>query len=117
MQPPSPVAQRLRTVRRRVSVGVIAAFVAAWLAVAILGKGGTASTAKASGSSGSSTPTQSQSEDNGQFDDGSGTLSDGASGQSDQGSASGQSDQGSAAGQSDQGGASSQPGPVTTGQS
>ena len=44
MQPPaSPVTQRMRHVRRRVTTGVLATFVAAWLAVAALGKGGSAS--------------------------------------------------------------------------
>jgi hypothetical protein len=39
-QPPdAPITQRLRIVRRRVAAAVLATFVAAWLAVAALGKG------------------------------------------------------------------------------
>jgi hypothetical protein len=39
-QPPSAISERLRAIRRRVTVGVLATFVAAWLAVAALGKTG-----------------------------------------------------------------------------
>lgn len=58
--PPSPVKQRLRTVRRRITTGVLATFATAWLAVAAFGKGGTSeTTSTTSSSSGSSTTTQS----------------------------------------------------------
>ena len=42
MQQPSdaPISRRLRTIRRRIAVAVLATFIAAWLAVAALGKGG-----------------------------------------------------------------------------
>jgi hypothetical protein len=39
-QPPSAISERLRAIRRRVTVGVLATFVAAWLAVAAFGKTG-----------------------------------------------------------------------------
>ena len=42
--PHSPVNERLRIVRRRITAAVLATFVAAWLAVAALGKGGATST-------------------------------------------------------------------------
>ena len=87
--PDAPIDQRLRTVRRRITAGVLATFVAAWVAVAALGKGGASSTTAAA------------------------TTSSGTSSQNDDGSsaASPQS--------SDDSGASpsSQPGPVTTSQS
>jgi hypothetical protein len=57
-RPTSPHSQRLRTVRRRVAAGVLATFVAAWLAVAALGKGG-GSTAAASSTTSSGTQSQS----------------------------------------------------------
>ena len=42
MQQPSdaPISRRLRTIRRRIAAAVLATFIAAWLAVAALGKGG-----------------------------------------------------------------------------
>jgi hypothetical protein len=43
-----PVARRLRVVRRRITAATLATFVAAWLAVAALGKGGSTSTAATS---------------------------------------------------------------------
>jgi hypothetical protein len=102
MQPPaSPVKQRLRTTRRRVTVAVLATFVAAWVAVAALGKGGaTSSTATTTPSStGSSTSTQS--------DDGSASSTQSSSGSS----GSGSSSDGGSSSQSTRGA------PVTTSQS
>ena len=65
MHPPdTPAKQRLRTVRRRVTTGVLATFVAAWVAVAALGKGGgTSSTPTTTPSSSSSTPSDSGASD------------------------------------------------------
>ena len=89
-QPPdAPIDQRLRTVRRRITAGVLATFVAAWLAVAAVGKGGESST---------TAPTTTSSGTSSQGDDGSNA----ASPQSRDDSGSSQS---------------SQPGPVTTSQS
>jgi hypothetical protein len=73
--PPSPVSERLRTIRRRVTVGVLATFVAAWLAVAALGKGagGTSSTptpAPTSTAAPDSTPAPSAADPFDQPDDG-----------------------------------------------
>jgi hypothetical protein len=102
--PDPPVQQRLRLVRRRIAAGVLATFVAAWLAVAALGKGGSTSTATTSGSS--ATGTSSQSDDGAsapQSGDDSGT--DGSSGGFDSGPS------------QSQGQSSDQGGPVTTGQS
>jgi hypothetical protein len=66
-QPPdAPITQRLRTVRRRITAAVLATFVAAWLAVAALGKGGDSSTTAATPSS-SSTGTSSQGDDSSNF--------------------------------------------------
>ena len=62
--PESPVKQRVRLVRRRITAAVLATFIAAWLAVAALGKGGATSTAATSGAPGTGTSSQS--------DDGSG---------------------------------------------
>jgi hypothetical protein len=53
-RPTSPTSQRLRTLRRRVAAGALATFVAAWLAVAALGKGGSSSAAAAGPSSSAS---------------------------------------------------------------
>ena len=62
-QPPdSPVNQRVRTVRRRITAAVLATFVTAWLAVAALGKGGAASTTSTT-SAAPSTGTSSQRDD------------------------------------------------------
>jgi phage tail tape-measure protein len=61
-RPTSPHSQRLRTLRRRVAAGVLATFVAAWLAVAALGKGGGSTAAASSTTSSESTGTQTQSE-------------------------------------------------------
>jgi uncharacterized membrane protein len=95
-----PVARRLRVVRRRITVATLATFLAAWLAVAALGKGGSTSTAATSPS-----PTTGSSS---QTDEGASSAqsSDGASGGSDWGS----SDSGSSQ-------SNSQAGPVTTSQS
>ena len=62
-RPTSPNSQRLRTLRRRVAAGVLATFVAAWLAVAALGKGGSSTAAETSTTPSGSTGTQSQSDD------------------------------------------------------
>ena len=72
-RPPNPARQRLRTLRRRVGAGVIATFVAAWLAVAALGKGGGSNTAAASPTPSDRSGTQSAPDDGGpgSFDDGS----------------------------------------------
>ena len=59
----SPNSLRLRTLRRRVAAGVLATFVAAWLAVAALGKGGSSTAAATSKTPSGSTGTQSQSDD------------------------------------------------------
>ena len=62
-QPPdSPVNQRVRTVRRRITAAVLATFVTAWLAVAALGKGGATSTTSTT-SAAPSTGTSSQRDD------------------------------------------------------
>jgi hypothetical protein len=54
-QPPdSPIHQRLRTVRRRITAAVLATFVAAWLAVAALGKSGATTTTSAAPATGTS---------------------------------------------------------------
>jgi hypothetical protein len=65
MQQPSdaPISQRLRTIRRRVAATVLATFIAAWLAVAALGKGGATTSTPAAGSSQPSTATSGQSDD------------------------------------------------------
>jgi hypothetical protein len=102
-----PVARRLRVVRRRITAAVLATFVAAWLAVAALGKSGSPSTAASpapttgtsSQSDGSASPAPSQS-------DGSSSP---AQSQSDGSSSSG-ADSGSSLN-------SQQGGPVTTSQS
>jgi hypothetical protein len=53
MQQPSdaPIARRLRTIRRRIAAAVLATFIAAWLAVAALGKGGATTSTPVVGSS------------------------------------------------------------------
>lgn len=61
-RPTSPHSQRLRTLRRRVAAGVLATFVAAWLAVAALGKGGGSTAAASSTTSSGSSGTQNQSD-------------------------------------------------------
>jgi hypothetical protein len=58
--PTSSTSQRLRTLRRRVAAGVLATFVAAWLAVAALGKSGSATAAAPSTTSSGTTGTRSQ---------------------------------------------------------
>ena len=60
--PDSPVNQRVRTVRRRITAAVLATFVTAWLAVAALGKGGATSTTSTT-SAAPSTGTSSQRDD------------------------------------------------------
>jgi hypothetical protein len=62
-RPTSPASQRLRTLRRRVAAGVLATFVAAWLAVAALGKGGDSTAAASSAAPSGSTDTQNQADD------------------------------------------------------
>ena len=62
-QPPhSPVSERRRTVRRRITAAVLATFAAAWLAVAALGKVG-ATTTTAAPTASPSTGTSSQSDE------------------------------------------------------
>lgn len=61
-RPTSPHSQRLRTLRRRVAAAVLATFVAAWLAVAALGKGGGSTAAASSTTSSGSSGTQNQSD-------------------------------------------------------
>jgi hypothetical protein len=111
--PDPPVQHRLRLVRRRIVAGVLATFVAAWLAVAALGKGGSTSTAATSGSSATGTSSQS--------DDGASSPQNGDDSGTD-GSSSAQGDDGSSGGfdtgpRQSQGQSSNQGGPVTTGQS
>jgi hypothetical protein len=120
--PDPPVQQRLRLVRRRIAAGVLATFVAAWLAVAALGKGGSTSTATTSGSS--ATGTSSQSDDGASSpQSGDGSETDGSSSvQGDDGSSSVQGDDGSSGGfdtgpSQSQDQSADQGGPVTTGQS
>src|SRR6476620_6899772 len=69
--PESPVARRLRLVRRRIAAGALATFVAAWLAVAALGKGGSTSSTVTNPAPTTGTPSQS--------DDGTGAPSGGES--------------------------------------
>lgn len=69
-RPTSPNSQRLRTLRRRVAAGVLATFVAAWLAVAALGKGGSSTAAATSTTPSGSTGTESQSDDGASVDQG-----------------------------------------------
>jgi hypothetical protein len=113
-QPASPISERLRTIRRRVTVAVVATFLAAWLAVAAFGKGGQSNGQSASsGSSSQAAPSDGATEqqpsngselgdqgpgDGGYYDDQSG--GNGSGGQSD----------GSGAG-------SSAPAPLTSSQS
>src|SRR5512133_1729873 len=123
--PDPPVQQRLRLVRRRIVAAVLATFVAAWLAVAALGKGGSTSTAATSGAP--ATGSSSQSDDGAispQSGDDSGTdeLGPPQSGEdpSGDGSGSAQGDDGSSGGFDtgpSQGQSPDQGGPVTTGQS
>ena len=66
MQPPtSPDSQRLRTLRRRVAAGALATFVAAWLAVAALGKGGSSTAAASNTAPSESSGTPSRTDDGG----------------------------------------------------
>ncbi|HEX6698843.1 MAG TPA: hypothetical protein VF080_18675 [Solirubrobacteraceae bacterium] len=57
--PEPPVARRLRLVRRRIAAGTLATFIAAWLAVAALGKGGSTSSAATSPAPTTGAPSQS----------------------------------------------------------
>ena len=66
-QPTSPVAQRMRAVRRGVIAGAVAIFITVWIAVAAFGKGGTSTAATSTSSDSSSGTTQSQSDDGGVF--------------------------------------------------
>lgn len=64
--PASPIQQRLRTVRRRIAAGVLATFVAAWLAVAAAGKGGASGPTPANADSSQAAPgAATQSDDGG----------------------------------------------------
>jgi hypothetical protein len=122
MQPPA--SQRLRTIRRRVTAGALATFVAAWLAVAALGKGG-ATTTSTPAASGPATNSQSDDGGTGSTQGGSGSTQ-GGSASTQGGSGSSQSDDESSDGGSSESGSSasasrssqrSQPAPVTTSQS
>jgi hypothetical protein len=111
-QPPSAISERLRAIRRRVTVGVLATFVAAWLAVAALGKTGksTASSTPAPATTAPQSATDPYAQpydDGGQqgFDDGGQQSDNGGSQQPDNGGS-----------QQPDNGANS-PGPVTTQQS
>ena len=122
-QPPEPpVKHRLRLVRRRIMAAVLATFVAAWLAVAALGKGGASSTAAASGSPATGASTQSdegagpaQNSEGGQ-DDGFGPSQSGEDPDAD-GFGAPQSDGGPSADSGSNQSGGRQGGPVTTGQS
>jgi hypothetical protein len=106
-QPASSTSDRLRTIRRRVTVAVLATFVAAWLAVAAFGKGGGQSSANAqpSGSSSQAAPSDGAERGGpGPSDDGSGAEGDGS-----------QFD--SPAPRDDSGSGSSGPAPLTSSQS
>jgi hypothetical protein len=105
-QPPPepPVARRLRVLRRRIAAATLATFVAAWLAVAALGKGGSTSTAPASPS-----PTTDTSGQN----DGS-AIPQQSSGEPDSQSS---GDPGSQSSGESESQSSGQPGPLTTSQS
>jgi hypothetical protein len=120
-QPPSAISERLRAIRRRVTVGVLATFVAAWLAVAALGKTGK-STASSTPAPATTAP-QSATDPYAQpYDDGGGGLDDDGSGAQpyDDGGQQGFDDGGQQSGnggsQQPDNGANS-PGPVTTQQS
>ena len=108
--PQTPVKHRLRVVRRRVMAAVLATFVAAWLAVAALGKGGATGTAATSGSPVTGTSSQG--------DDGASSAHGGDDAQTD-GLGSSQSDgsSGAGAGTGSSQSAGQQGGPITTGQS
>ena len=122
--PEPPVARRVRLVRRRIAAGALATFVAAWLAVAVLGKGGATSSAATNPAPTTGTPSQS--------DDGTGSAQSGGESQGDgfgppqsgedeggDGFGPSQSGDGSSSG-GDSGSSQSsggQGGPVTTGQS
>src|SRR5215208_4564254 len=100
--PEPPARQRARLVRRRITAATLATFVAAWLAVAALGKGGATSTAATNGST--ATGTSSQADDGssaGSTQSSDGSSSDGSSSGADSGSSQG----------------SRQGGPLTTSQS
>ena len=112
MQPPSdaPISRRLRTIRRRIAGAVLASFIAAWLAVAALGKGGGATSTPVVGSSPPRTAA-------GQSDDGSLAPQDGDGFDSGPGEED-RSDSGSDPGYGDPGQNRSAPSdPVTTSQS
>ena len=107
--PETPVSRRLRVVRRRITAATLATFVAAWLAVAALGKGGSANTPATSPSptTGSSSQTD-EGTSSGQSSGASG--SDGLGSSQNGGSSSSGADSGSSQ-------SSNQAGPVTTSQS
>jgi uncharacterized membrane protein YgcG len=114
-QPPSTISERLRAIRRRVTVGVLATFVAAWLAVAALGKTGKSN---ASASADPTTTPQStvdpysQTYGDGGGDDG---FYDNGSGQ--QGFDDGGQQSGGGSSQQQPGNGANSPGPATTQQS
>lgn len=111
--PESPVARRLRVVRRRIAAATLATFVAAWLAVAALGKGGSTSSAATSpspttGSSGQNDGSEGPAQSSGEW--GSDDAGPAQSGQDMGGSSSSGPDSGSSQ-------SSGQAGPLTTSQS
>jgi hypothetical protein len=103
-RPTSSTSQRLRNLRRRVAAGVLATFVAAWLAVAALGKGGSSTATAPSTTPSGSTGTQSQTDDGGTSGSSTDQFGDGSSSAGQDQSQDPSQDQ-------------SQPGPVVTGQS
>jgi hypothetical protein len=110
-QPPAPISERLRTVRSRVTIAVLATFVAAWLAVAAFGRGG----GQSSGTAASTSPQAAPSDDS-QFSgpapsDGSQYSGPAPSDDGGQGSSS------PAPSENSDPGSSSGPGPVTSSQS
>jgi len=110
------MSERLRTIRRRVTVGVLATFVAAWLAVAAFGKTGK-SNASGTPSATPATPQSTTDPYSQPYDDGgsSGQLYDDGSGQQGFDDGGGQQSDNGSSQQPDNGAGSS--GPVTTQQS
>ena len=70
-----PISARLRAIRTRVTVGVVALFAAAWLAVAAFGKGGTSTKSAAATTTQATSSDRSSEPSTGGFDDGSGQSS------------------------------------------
>jgi hypothetical protein len=108
--PEPPIASRLRVVRRRITAATLATFVAAWLAVAALGKGGSTSTAATDPSPATGTSGQ---------NDGSASPAQNSDERGNDATQSGQDAQGDSGSGADSGSSQSsgQGGPVTTSQS